>query len=48
MNYANYSDQPEFDTVNFVIVKTRSEMAAEAENKAEKTANEDQAEEATA
>lgn len=47
-NYANYSEQPEFDADNFVIVKTRSEMAAEAENKAEKTANEDQAEEATA
>ena len=47
-NYANYSEQPEFDADNFVIVKTRSEMAAEAENRAEKTANEDQAEEATA
>ena len=47
-NYANYSEQPEFDADNFVIVKTRSEMAAAAENKAEKTANEDQAEEATA
>lgn len=47
-NYANYSEQPEFDADNFVIVKTRSEMAAEAENKAEKTANAVQAKEEAA
>lgn len=29
-NYANYSEQPEFDADNFVIVKTKSEMEAEA------------------
>ena len=29
-NYANYSEQPEFDADGFVIVKTRSEMEAEA------------------
>lgn len=28
-NYANYSEQPEFDADNFVIVKTKSEMEAE-------------------
>ena len=34
-NYANYSEQPEFDDDNFVIVKTRSEMEAEAKATAE-------------
>lgn len=29
-NYANYSEQPEFDADGFVIVKTKSEMEAEA------------------
>ena len=28
-NYANYSEQPEFDSNGFVIVKTRAEMDAE-------------------
>lgn len=28
-NYANYSDQPEFDADGFVIVKTKSQMEAE-------------------
>jgi len=28
-NYANYSDQPEFDAQGFVIVKTREELEAE-------------------
>ncbi len=28
-NYANYSDQPEFDEDGFIIVKTREEMKAE-------------------
>jgi len=28
-NYANYSEQPEFDEKGFVIVKTREEMEAE-------------------
>ena len=34
-NYANYSEQPEFDDDNFVIVKTKSEMEAEAKATAE-------------
>ena len=34
-NYANYSEQPEFDADNFVIVKTKSEMEAEAKATAE-------------
>lgn len=34
-NYANYSEQPEFDADNFVIVKTKSEMEAEAKAAAE-------------
>lgn len=29
-NYANYSDQPEFDADGFVVVKTKSQMEAEA------------------
>lgn len=28
-NYANYSEQPEFDADGFVIVKTKSQMEAE-------------------
>ena len=28
-NYANYSEQPEFDEKGFVVVKTRTEMEAE-------------------
>lgn len=42
-NYANYSEQPEFDADGFVIVKTKSEMEADASAKAEETANEHQA-----
>ena len=34
-NYANYSEQPEFDAEGFVIVKTKSQM--EAEKKAAST-----------
>lgn len=32
-NYANYSEQPEFDEDGFVIVKTREEMKADSEVK---------------
>lgn len=49
-NYANYSEQPEFDADGFVIVKTKSEMEAKAkakaESKTEVTVNENQAAEA--
>ena len=34
-NYANYSEQPEFDANGFVIVKTKSEMEAEAKARVE-------------
>ena len=34
-NYANYSEQPEFDADNFVIVKTKREMEAEVKAAAE-------------
>lgn len=34
-NYANYSEQPEFDAEGFVIVKTKSEMEAEKKAAAE-------------
>lgn len=34
-NYANYSEQPEFDADGFVIVKTKSEMEAEVKAAAE-------------
>ena len=49
-NYANYSEQPEFDADGFVIVKTKSEMEAEAKVKAENKVeeNENQAAEAVA
>ena len=49
-NYANYSEQPEFDIDGFVIVKTKSEMEAEAKAKAENKVeeNENQAAEAVA
>ena len=49
-NYANYSEQPEFDDDNFVIVKTKSEMEAEAKATAEteETATEHQAAKAVA
>ena len=49
-NYANYSEQPEFDADNFVIVKTKSEMEAEAKAAAEteETATEHQAAKAVA
>ena len=33
-NYANYSEQPEFDEEGFVIVKTKAEMEAESVAKA--------------
>lgn len=36
VNYANYSEQPEFDTNGFVIAKTKSQM--EAEKKAQEEA----------
>lgn len=42
-NYANYSEQPEFDAEGYVVVKTKSEMEAETSAKAEETANENQA-----
>ena len=42
-NYANYSEQPEFDAEGFVIVKTKSQM--EAEKKAAAEAQEQNAEE---
>lgn len=29
-NYANYSEQPQFDADGFLIVKTKAEMEAEA------------------
>lgn len=32
-NYANYSEQPEFDADGFVVVKTKSQMEAEVEAK---------------
>ena len=49
-NYANYSEQPEFDADGFVIVKTKSEMEAEAKTKAENKVeeNENQAAKAVA
>lgn len=51
-NYANYSEQPEFDAEGYVVVKTKSEMEAEAsakaKNKTEETMNENQAAEAAA
>jgi hypothetical protein len=40
-NYANYSEQPEFDEDGFVIVKTRTEL--EAELLAQKEENESEA-----
>ena len=49
-NYANYSEQPEFDADGFVIVKTKSAMEAEAKAKAENKVeeNENQVAEAVA
>ena len=49
-NYANYSEQPEFDADGFVIVKTKSEMEANAKAKAENKVeeNENQAAKAAA
>ena len=41
-NYANYSEQPEFDADGFVIVKTKSEMEAEAKAKAENKVEENE------
>ena len=37
-NYANYSEQPEFDEKGFVIVKTKSQMDAEKKAKAQEEA----------
>ena len=37
-NYANYSDQPEFDADGFVVVKTKSQMEAEKKAKAKEEA----------
>lgn len=34
-NYANYSEQPEFDADGFVVVKTKSQMEAEKKTAAE-------------
>ena len=45
-NYANYSEQPEFDADGFVVVKTNSQM--EAEKKAATEAQEQSLEEAMA
>lgn len=47
-NYANYSDQPEFDADGFVVVKTKSEVEAEAKAKAEAEAQAEMEEKATA
>lgn len=43
-NYANYSEQPEFDADGFVVVKTKSQMEAEAKAKAEAEAKKTQEE----
>lgn len=43
-NYANYSDQPEFDADGFVVVKTKSQMEAETKAKAEAEAQAQDAE----
>jgi len=45
-NYANYSEQPEFDANGFVIAKTKSQMEAEKKAKAQEEAK--RAEEAAA
>ncbi len=45
-NYANYSEQPKFDTDGFVIVKTKGEMEAEAAAKEAETEAEAQVAEA--
>lgn len=37
-NYANYSEQPEFDAKGFVIAKTKSQMEAEKKAKAQEEA----------
>ena len=37
-NYANYSENPEFDADNYVIVKTKAQMEQEAKGAAEKAA----------
>ena len=43
-NYANYSEQPEFDADGFVVVKTMSEVDAEKKAKAEAEAQAQDAE----
>ena len=43
-NYANYSEQPEFDADGFVVVKTKSEVEAEKKAKAEAEAQAQDAE----
>ena len=45
-NYANYTEDPEFDANGFVIVKTKGQMEAEAKAKAQEEAK--RAEEAAA
>lgn len=37
-NYANYAEEPQFDTNGFVIVKTKSQMEAEKKAKAQEEA----------
>ena len=43
-NYANYSEQPEFDADGFVVVKTKSEVETEKKAKAEAEAQAQDAE----
>lgn len=45
-NYANFSEQPEFDDDGFVIVKTKAEMEAEAKAKENADTNDEKAAEA--
>ena len=46
-NYANYSEQPEFDAQGFVVVKTREELEAELMAMKEESAAEAKVEAAT-
>ena len=45
-NYANYSEQPEFDDEGFVIVKTKAEIEAEEKAKENADTNNEKAAEA--
>ena len=45
-NYANYSEQPEFDDKGFVIVKTKAEIEAEEKAKESADTNDEKAAEA--